>query len=112
MHTVTCYPCNGIKSVVFLSSTRENTSLESFDFKRMVRMNTKRQNFPAALGKALLLALLLYMQAQLVAAPGHAAVDSAEADVDVKEFRLEELETTLLTMPPGPEHDYFAGVLA
>ncbi|MGC1687518.1 MAG: aspartyl protease family protein [Candidatus Acidiferrales bacterium] len=75
-------------------------------------MNKNRQGFPAALSKALLLALLIYMQAQLAAAPGKAPVDSAEADVDVREFRLEELEAKLLAMQPGPEHDYFAGVLA
>jgi Aspartyl protease len=33
-------------------------------------------------------------------------------DVDVKEFRLAELESALRTMASGPEHDYFAGVLA
>src|SRR5215472_3981539 len=35
-----------------------------------------------------------------------------EADVEVKEFRLDDLERTLQTMQPGPERDYFAGVLA
>jgi predicted aspartyl protease len=71
-------------------------------------MNKNHQSFPVAISKALLLALLLSMQVPLIVA----AVDSAEADVDVKEFRLEELEAKLLTMQPGPEHDYFAGVLA
>ena len=33
-------------------------------------------------------------------------------DAEVEQFRLEELEATLRTMPPGPERDYFAGVLA
>lgn len=33
-------------------------------------------------------------------------------DADIKEFRLGELETTLRGMQPGPERDYFAGVLA
>jgi predicted aspartyl protease len=33
-------------------------------------------------------------------------------DVEVKEFRLDELETRLQTMQLGPERDYFAGVLA
>ena len=75
-------------------------------------MNKKRQSFPVALSKALLLALLLCMQLPLIAAPSKAAADSAEADADVKEFRLEELEAKLPSMQPGPEHDYFAGVLA
>lgn len=74
-------------------------------------MNKMRQGFPAALSKALLLALLLYLQTQLIAAPAQ-AVDSADPDVDLKEFRLEELEAKLPTMQPGPQHDYFAGVLA
>jgi len=33
-------------------------------------------------------------------------------DADVKYFRLEELQAKLRTMPPGPERDYFEGVLA
>ena len=75
-------------------------------------MNNNRQSLPVAISRALLLAFLLYMQVPLIVAHGEAAVDSAEADVDVKEFRLEDLEAKLLTMQPGPEHDYFAGVLA
>jgi hypothetical protein len=30
----------------------------------------------------------------------------------VKEFRMSALETRLQTMQPGPERDFFAGVLA
>lgn len=33
-------------------------------------------------------------------------------DSDVKEFRFEALETSLAALPPGPERDYFAGILA
>ncbi|MBV9625501.1 MAG: aspartyl protease family protein, partial [Acidobacteria bacterium] len=38
---------------------------------------------------------------------------SAEGlDADLKEFRIEKIESALRRMPAGPEHDYFAGVLA
>jgi len=33
-------------------------------------------------------------------------------DAEVKEFRLDDLKTTLQAMQPGPERNYFAGVLA
>jgi hypothetical protein len=34
------------------------------------------------------------------------------ADLQLKEFRLDELQAALRIMPLGPEHDYFAGMLA
>lgn len=33
-------------------------------------------------------------------------------DADVKEFRLEQLKASLPSMAPGPDRDYFAGILA
>jgi hypothetical protein len=36
----------------------------------------------------------------------------SDADADVSQFRLHDLETKLQTMPKGPERDYFSGVLA
>jgi predicted aspartyl protease len=49
----------------------------------------------------------------LYAAPASkAAMVSDGADAEVSEFRLADLEATLRTMRPGPERDYFAGVLA
>src|ERR1700683_589892 len=35
-----------------------------------------------------------------------------EPDLEVKELRFGELEARLSTMEPGPERDYFAGLLA
>jgi hypothetical protein len=35
-----------------------------------------------------------------------------DPDLEVKEFRLADLQDRLRTMPPGAERDYFAGVLA
>jgi hypothetical protein len=37
---------------------------------------------------------------------------SDEADDDIREFRLGELETTLQTMHAGPDRNYFEGILA
>lgn len=60
-----------------------------------------------------LLCLLGCVQVSLGAA---SLVESAAAadgpDAELKEFRLAELEVTLRTMQPGPERDYFEGVLA
>jgi predicted aspartyl protease len=39
-------------------------------------------------------------------------VSKDNADLEAKEFRLDDLEARLRTMPPGEERDYFAGVLA
>jgi Aspartyl protease len=43
---------------------------------------------------------------------GKSATVANGLDADVEYFRLEELEAALRTMPPGPERDYFEGVLA
>src|SRR5215469_7343082 len=40
------------------------------------------------------------------------ATPESSPDVELKEFRLDELEARLKAMPPGTEHDYFAGMLA
>lgn len=48
------------------------------------------------------------LPAQAAIAPGA----GTSPDAEVREFRLGALATTLHGMPPGPERDYFAGVLA
>ena len=61
----------------------------------------------------MLLCLLAHVTIPLYAAPsGGRAVARNRPDDEVREFRLEELEATLRTMPSGPERDYFEGVLA
>ena len=52
------------------------------------------------------------MHSPLNASPGEDVAIPDGPDAEVKEFRLEKLETTLRAIPPGPEQDYFAGVLA
>jgi predicted aspartyl protease len=74
-------------------------------------MNGKRRGF-ALLGWAILLYASFGWQTPLIAAPGTDATISEGPDAEVKEFRLDELEARLATMPPGSERDYFAGVLA
>jgi predicted aspartyl protease len=66
------------------------------------------------LGRAgVLLSLLFSIEMPLLAVPpSKGAVGTDGPDAEVKEFRLDELEATLRTMNPGPERDYFAGVLA
>lgn len=68
----------------------------------------------ALLGRAgMLLCLLHGISMPLHAAPtSKTALVSDGPDANVREFRLDELETTLRTMHPGSERDYFAGVLA
>jgi predicted aspartyl protease len=78
----------------------------------MEGMNRKRRSSSAALVKAVLLCVSLCLQTTLSAAPGESAVVTNGPDIEVKEFRLDELEARLRTIGPGPEHDYFAGVLA
>jgi hypothetical protein len=43
---------------------------------------------------------------------GGGTVTKNKLDTDVREFRMEELAASLQKMLPGPERDYFAGVLA
>ena len=45
-------------------------------------------------------------------AQSNAAPSESGPDAEVKEFRLGDLEVSLRTMKPGPDHDYFAGILA
>jgi Aspartyl protease len=75
-------------------------------------MEIRRQNRSAELASALLLGLSLCMQMPFRAAPNEIVDVTIEADIDVKEFRLEELEARVHSMRPGPGQDYFAGVLA
>lgn len=63
----------------------------------------------ASLLPCLLLCLHIPMLAASVGGP---AIPAGGPDAEVKEFRLGDLKTRLQTMQPGPEHDYFAGVLA
>ena len=44
--------------------------------------------------------------------PSKSEVDEDGPDVEVTELRFDELEARLRTMEPGPERDYFTGVLA
>ena len=67
----------------------------------------------AMLGKvALLFASLWIIQLSFSFAQGKSAVTENGPDQELKEFRLDDLEARLPTMEPGPERDYFAGVLA
>jgi predicted aspartyl protease len=75
-------------------------------------MKARLRGFSAALVAAILLCVVLGWQTSLVAAQGAGAVVTDGADAEVKAFRLDELEARLRTMAPGPEHDYFAGLLA
>ena len=59
-----------------------------------------------------MLLCLLHCMSLFAVSPGKGAVATSGPDAEVKEFRLDELEATLRTMNPGPERDYFAGVLA
>jgi len=59
---------------------------------------------------ALLFTFLLATQAAAPPQKNAAATDSPDAEV--KEFRMSALESNLQTMQPGPERDFFAGVLA
>jgi hypothetical protein len=49
---------------------------------------------------------------QLSAGPKMNPLSQRGPDADVKDFRLEELKSALDKMEPGPDHDYFAGILA
>jgi predicted aspartyl protease len=67
----------------------------------------------AMLGKvALLFASLWIIQLSFGFAQGKSAVTENGPDQELREFRLDDLEARLPTMEPGPERDYFAGVLA
>ena len=62
---------------------------------------------------AALLFLFAHFHMPLYAATsGEDTVATNRLDTYVKEFRMGELERSLRTMRPGPERDYFAGVLA
>ena len=58
------------------------------------------------------LCLLVFVHAPLNVQPTEKNQAFAEADADVTQFRLADLETKLASMPKGPERDYFSGVLA
>jgi len=75
-------------------------------------MNRKGRRFSALLGWAILVCLAPGWQTPVMATPGTDAAVTDGADAEVKEFRLDELEARLGTMPPGAGRDYFAGVLA
>ncbi len=64
-------------------------------------------------GLALALCALLSILTPLHAAePAQGVAAPIGLDVDVSEFRLQDLKASLETMQPGPERDYFAGILA
>jgi predicted aspartyl protease len=68
----------------------------------------------AVLRGGILLIPMLGMQIALQAAVGKNAPTPAATgpDAELREFRLRELEARLAKMQPGPERDYFTGVLA
>jgi predicted aspartyl protease len=61
---------------------------------------------------AVLLLALLSIPVSVSCAQSHPDPTENGPDLELKEFRLDELEARLRTMEPGPERDYFAGVLA
>lgn len=75
-------------------------------------MNRKRQGFCALIGRSVPLLVMLCLQIPFAAATGGSAADTDGPDIEVKEFRLDELEASLRTMQAGSERDYFEGVLA
>jgi hypothetical protein len=56
--------------------------------------------------------LLTFLVATQVAAPPQKNAAAHGPDAEVKEFRVSALEANLQNMQPGPERDFFAGVLA
>ncbi len=58
----------------------------------------------------ILLLAALSALARLSSAQATSATDTP--DLQLKEFRLHDLEASLKSMHPGPDHDYFAGMLA
>ena len=63
-------------------------------------------------GGAVLLLALLFIPFSVSGAQRNGDATENGPDLELKEFRLDELEARLRTMQPGPERDYFAGVLA
>jgi hypothetical protein len=55
--------------------------------------------------------LLTFLVATQVAAPPQKNAAAYGPDAEVKEFRVSALEANLQNMQPGPERDFFAGVL-
>ena len=63
--------------------------------------------------KCSLLFVLLFTLSAVCSAQNPAADADADAlDLQLKEFRLHDLDASLKSLPPGPDHDYFAGMLA
>jgi hypothetical protein len=56
--------------------------------------------------------LFIFLVATQTAAPLQKNVAPTDPDAEVKEFRVSALEDRLQKMQPGPERDFFAGVLA
>jgi aspartyl protease len=69
-------------------------------------------NSAAVLGKIVLLLASLCIPLSSSWAHNKRAVSDDGPDLELKEFRLDDLEARLHTIEPGPERDYFAGVLA
>jgi hypothetical protein len=64
------------------------------------------------LSELLILISILCFQLSSAPARGNTPETESSPDADVKQFQFDDLERYLRTMPHGPEHDYFAGVLA
>jgi predicted aspartyl protease len=66
----------------------------------------------AYLEKVVLLVLLPCILPLFVHAQATSASSEQGPDAAVREFRFDDLQASLRTMPAGPERDYFAGILA
>jgi predicted aspartyl protease len=92
----------------------ERTSGNGLVFLRLVcgGKGNKCRNVFAVFSKVVLRLAALCIQLSFSFAQGKSTVAEDRLDQEVKEFRLDDLEAGLATMEPGPERDYFAGVLA
>jgi hypothetical protein len=75
------------------------------------RLTLRSFNLTGTVGVLLCLLLCVHLSLPAASADKNEVVSDA-SDALVKEFRLDDLEESLRTMPAGPERDYFAGVLA
>ena len=72
----------------------------------------KRRRYSVIVAGVLVLCSLTTSHPCFGAAKDARAVSPDQTDLDVREFKFEDLATKIRTTKPGPEHDYFAGMLA
>ncbi len=72
----------------------------------------KRYRYDFVVTGVLVLSSLIASHPCFGAAKDAPAVSADPTDLDIKEFKFEDLAAKIRTMKPGPEHDYFTGVLA